>query len=55
MPGRDVLSEQPWVNNQGDKGICVRAALCKPIVAGLEKKKWIADRFDAGQEFVLGY
>jgi len=54
MPDRDVLSEQPWVNNQGDKGICVRAALCKPIVAGLEKKKWIEYRFDAGQEFVLG-
>ena len=54
MADTHTFEEMPVVDDQGDRGVCVKAAAAKAILAGLWHSKWTESRFDADQKFVLG-
>ena len=53
MGDSNTFGDLPVVDDQGDRGECVKAAASKAILAGLRHSKWTESRFDAKQDFLL--
>ena len=53
MGDTHTLEQPTVVDQQGDRGVCVKAAASKAILAGLWHSKWTKSRFVADQEFVI--